>query len=126
MVQIVVRMGADGSEWGLVELQGQLDTKAGVSLDELHIGDLHFDETGIAHMIIGHHLLTGKVATLEKPFAVISRKTDELKTSSEVAMETGDETTGNTEYTIVAMIRRKVVFKVRPKPIVSTFSSKIE
>ena len=77
-------------------------------------------------MIIGHHLLTGKVATLEKPFAVISRKTDELKTSSEVAMETGDETTGNTEYTIVAMIRRKVVFKVRPKPIVSTFSSKIE
>lgn len=36
--------GQDPSEWGIVELQGQLDTKPGLKFDDLHIGDLHFDE----------------------------------------------------------------------------------
>jgi hypothetical protein len=41
----VTYRGQDLSEWGIVELQGQLETKDGLKFDDLHIGDLHFDET---------------------------------------------------------------------------------
>ena len=46
----------------------------------MHVGDLYFNSEGVASLIIGHHLLTGKVVDLEKPFAVLQRK----RTSPEV------------------------------------------
>lgn len=46
----------------------------------LHAGDLYFNSEGVASLIIGHHLLTGRVVDLEKPFAVLQRK----RTSAEV------------------------------------------
>lgn len=74
-------------------------------------------------MIIGHHLLTGKVTKLEKPFAVISKGSDCAHPAVD-AMETDTSHPGDTEYTVVAMIRKKVVFKVRPKPIVANSFSR--
>lgn len=103
-MQIVVRFADSPSEWGLVELQGVLETRRGCSFEGLHIGDLHFNSaTGTASLIVGHHLLTGKAVTLEKPLAVLQ------KCSS----------SSTPEYCVSALIRRKLVFKSRPKPIVS-------
>ena len=43
MVQILLRLSEKTGEWGLVELQGQLETRHQVPLDNMHVGDLHFD-----------------------------------------------------------------------------------
>ena len=43
MVQLVVRLSGSTGEWGLVELQGQLETRHGAPFDGMHLGDLHFD-----------------------------------------------------------------------------------
>lgn len=103
-MQIVVRLTNSPFKWGIVELQGVLETHQGHSFNGLHIGDLYLDTNKgtIANMIIGHHLLTGKVITLEEPLAVL------LKSSSSM-----------TEYDITAIITQKIVFKNRPKPIIS-------
>ena len=43
MVQLVIRMSDCPGEWGLVELQGQLETRDQAPFDNMHLGDLHFD-----------------------------------------------------------------------------------
>ena len=42
-MQLVVRLADSPGEWGLVELQGQLETRHGAAFDGMHVGDLHFD-----------------------------------------------------------------------------------
>lgn len=133
MVQLVVRMPGNVGEWGLVELQGQLETRDQVSFNDMHIGDLHFDTKGTPNLIIGHHLLTGKIVELEKPYAVLKKK---LVLSEENDMEPipsqdesmecefSDRRTNTsegccTEYEVVALITKKIIFKNRPKPIIT-------
>lgn len=43
MVQLLLRMSDSPGEWGLVELQGQLETRGEAPFDNMHLGDLHFD-----------------------------------------------------------------------------------
>lgn len=43
MVQLLLRMSESPGEWGLVELQGQLETRHQVPFDNMHLGDLHYD-----------------------------------------------------------------------------------
>lgn len=105
-MQLVVKLSPDSREWGLVELQGQLETREGSGFQGLHVGDLHFLSCDTASMIVGHHLLSGKVVTLDKPLAVLRKCVD-------------DEESGAPEYRIIAFITKKVIFKNRPKPIVS-------
>lgn len=42
-MQILLRLSEQTGEWGLVELQGQLETRHQAPLDNMHVGDLHFD-----------------------------------------------------------------------------------
>ena len=109
MVQILIRMSENPGEWGLVELQGQLETRNQVPFDNMHIGDLHFDAKGDPNLVVGHHLLTGKITELEKPFAVMRKRTGGGL----------DRSHRQTEYEIVALITKKMIFKNRPKPIIT-------
>ena len=139
MVQIVVRMSG-GEGWGLVELQGQLETRDQAPFDDMHIGDLHFDLRGTPSLVVGHHLLTGKVIELEKPFAILRKRSaaGDGKGCSELdvmegegnAADTADVEWGTrmgldsatkacTEYEVVALITKKIIFKNRPKPIIT-------
>ena len=125
MVQLLVRMCSGGAEWGLVEVQGQLETRDQVPFDNMHIGDLHFDSRGTPSLIVGHHLLTGKVLPLEKPFAVLRKKRvapksgDSEQSEMETEIVTGIGAGVNTEYEVVALITTKIIFKNRPKPIIT-------
>ena len=66
----------------------------------------------------------GKVANLEKPMLLLKkvRKTFERAKNDEEMDEGGDETAETkqtTEYVIEAIIKKKILFNKRPRPIVS-------
>ena len=102
-MQIVVRLNIEEeNQWGLIDLQGTLETIDGIS-SNMYIGDLHFASTRKAHLVVGHHLLTGEVVTLDTPLAIMQRVKHETRPS---------------EYIVTAIIKKKIIFKTRPKPLV--------
>lgn len=101
-MELVVKLCDNGTteEWGIIELQGEIATNSR-SYESLHIGDLHYNNTGrSANIIIGHHLLTGAVQEVDPPLAVLKRDED--------------------GYVVQALIKKKLIFKNRPKPLMST------
>lgn len=130
MVQMMVQMPGDVAEWGLVELQGLLETRDQIPLDGMHIGDLHFNSKGTPSLIVGHHLLTGKIVTLDKPYAMLKKRKQRApdacaEEGAELDSATGDAESGSChEYEVVALISKKIIFKNRPKPIVTKTSVK--
>lgn len=95
-------------------------------------------------MIIGHHILHGKETKMENPYAVLEKfvrdidpaeeedlnQTTNLDTTanrtvldSTIAIEHKSQTT--TEYRVRAIVRKKLVFKTRPKPIIANVAKSI-
>lgn len=88
----------------MIELQGELEGASSDQKSGEFIGDLHYDKSGIPILIIGMHLLQGKESNLLKPMAVLDKKY-----SNE----------GKTYYIVKSIVRKKLIFKGRPKPIVT-------
>lgn len=74
---------------------------------------------GTPSLIIGHHLLTGKVVELDKPLAVLAKRHSQQE-QSDLVDEMDSHKSGSTEYEIIALVRRKIIFKNRPKPIITS------
>lgn len=98
-------------EWLLFELQGTLDLDGDVASKLL--GHFAWRKDGHISLIIGHQLLDGKLVDMERPFIVVNgdnrARPSDIQAGSECA----------TSLAVNGVVRRKVVFKLRPKPIVA-------
>lgn len=102
-------------DWAIIDLQGDLKFERIENSDNQLIGDLHFTKTGVPILIIGIHVLHGKEMTLEKPLVVLERHRKNIRD------ETIEKEEQNimTEYIVKAVVKRKLLFKSRPKSIVT-------
>ncbi|XP_011637821.1 chromosome transmission fidelity protein 8 homolog [Pogonomyrmex barbatus] len=112
---MIVPIKRDGEieTWAIIDLQGDLKFEETDDPDNQLVGDLHFTKDGVPILIIGIHVLHGKEITLEKPLIVLEKhhNTDDKAT--------GEEATVKTEYLVKAIVKKKLLFKSRPKPIVT-------
>ncbi|XP_015729828.1 chromosome transmission fidelity protein 8 homolog isoform X2 [Coturnix japonica] len=97
MVQVIVSSAGAGclQRWVLLELQGDVEPRGGGELPGSLLGDLHY---------------TREVVQLEKPFAVL------MKQAADPA---------GTRYAVTALIKTKLLFKTRPKPIITNVPKKV-
>lgn len=65
-------------------------------------------------MLIGHHLLEGKIASLPKPLAVME------KTSTGGDTDENESDEKQVAWNIVGIVKRKIVFSKRPMPVLAT------
>lgn len=76
----------------------------------------HYIAQGNPIMIIGHHILHGKIQELDKPLLVITKDTNN---DEEGIMD------NNVKYGVTAVIKKKLIFKTRPKPIIGEMIKKL-
>ncbi|XP_055706289.1 chromosome transmission fidelity protein 8 homolog [Phlebotomus papatasi] len=130
-------------EWGFIELQGDLEVRGEQSMDKQFIGDLYYTKYGQPILIIGHHILHGREVTMEKPYAVLEKIVKPTEKSPEdenmevdvnqsisdsqildstVAIE--HKSRQKTEYLVKAIVKKKLIFRARPKPIIANVTKK--
>ncbi|XP_012274226.1 chromosome transmission fidelity protein 8 homolog [Orussus abietinus] len=114
---VPVKRDGQLTEWAMIELQGELKNATIDSTSNTFIGDLHFTKAGIPVLIIGIHILYGKEIKLDKPIAVLQKSRYD-KHGNPISEEFPADDY-KTEYVIKAVVKKKLVFKGRPKPIVT-------
>lgn len=131
----------------LIELQGSLEVQG--SADSQFVGTLEIDPKTVCallatimkrrtltqarrtfqdkpSLVIGPHLLEGKIVSLPTPLAIIKKKppsNDQMSGTDVDEDESGEE--AGVEWEISAIVRKKVVFAKRPMPVLNRPVSKI-
>ncbi|KAG8049474.1 hypothetical protein GUJ93_ZPchr0009g1505 [Zizania palustris] len=106
-------------EWAVVEVQGvvQLQPSFSGRIQGLHIGRLCAAASPSSKaaytFTVGYHELAGTKVTLKKPLLVLRKKAELANSSSSSAA------TAAAELEVVGVIRHKILFKDRPKALIS-------
>ncbi|KAI0637494.1 Ctf8-domain-containing protein [Trametes polyzona] len=112
----LAQFGSD--ELVLIEMQGALEVEG--NKDQQLVGKLRVDPaTKKPTLLIGHHLLEGKLVNLSKPLAILHRNARDAVEGSapeDAAQDQPKDTP--TSWDIVAVVKRKMVFSKRPMPMV--------
>ncbi|KDR78963.1 hypothetical protein GALMADRAFT_244659 [Galerina marginata CBS 339.88] len=124
----------------LIELQGLLEVELN-HLSERNgklVGKLKIDEaTNKPSLLIGHHLLEGKIAALPKPYAILFRTGPTRNTADQTHPEDdiddeamavdgdshspGHESSGQASsagWTVAGIVKKKIIFSKRPMPVI--------
>ncbi|CAN1267300.1 Chromosome transmission fidelity protein 8 homolog [Linum perenne] len=108
-IQVKCTCGAENCpEWAIVELQGVVEVQPAFEdkIQNLEIGRLCRPSDDDKYTLtIGYHELSGTKVALKKPLAVLKKvKPIEI---------------GKVELDVVGIIRSKILFKTRPKALIS-------
>lgn len=118
MVQVLVKINDDSQsvkEWAIIEIQGELESSTGDSIGGKLIGHLIFSSKGRPILIIGYHILYGKIVENNPPLAILKRsRSSQVLSSNPVYNDTV-----STDFTVLALVKKRITFKTRPKPIIS-------
>uniref|UniRef100_A0AAG5DNA6 Chromosome transmission fidelity protein 8 n=1 Tax=Anopheles atroparvus TaxID=41427 RepID=A0AAG5DNA6_ANOAO len=147
-------------EWCIVELQGDLEVRGERVMAGQFIGDLLYNKYGQPILIIGHHILHGRLQKIDKPLLVVEKRDlradghgddETMLDISQVVTTQGDEqeidstaqsiasnrtvldstvaiehkVVPKVEYLVRAVVRNKVLFKARPKPIIANVAKTV-
>ncbi|XP_057489677.1 uncharacterized protein LOC130775571 isoform X2 [Actinidia eriantha] len=93
-------------EWAIVELQGVIEPQPTFQdrLQNLEIGQLCHPTSQTYTFTVGYHELTGSKVPLKKPLLVLKK------------IRHADE---KVELEVVGIIRQRILFKTRPKALIS-------
>lgn len=108
-MQIVIKSssGKGPQEWSIIELQGELRANFQAVLEKAVLGDLHYTNQGEPLLIIGHHVLSGKVSKFERPLAIME-------------CVNANDNENDVKYELQGIVKQKLIFSERPRPIVAS------
>ncbi|KAL6838996.1 hypothetical protein ACP4OV_031223 [Aristida adscensionis] len=125
-MQIRVRCGCGAAacpEWAVVELQGVVQPQPSFAGDirGLHVGRLCSAAASPSSkaeftFTVGYHELAGARVTLKKPLLVLRKK---KTTTTPQEEEDAAAAAAEVELEVVGVIRHKILFKDRPKALIS-------
>ncbi|CAG0884322.1 unnamed protein product [Darwinula stevensoni] len=110
-------------KWSIIELQGDLEACDSDGLAGKFIGDLHFTKDNIPILVIGHHILHGKVEKVDPPLAVVKKLPS--SSSSGNLNSKNEEREDHPAYVVQGLVTRKLFFKGRPRPIITNVPKQV-
>mmetsp|Transcript_25759 Transcript_25759/g.43177 ORF Transcript_25759/g.43177 Transcript_25759/m.43177 type:complete len:140 (+) Transcript_25759:121-540(+) len=110
------------NEWAILEFQGEIELQSSdLSLNNLEVGTLCQLSSKAIKITVGYHEIEGTLTALKKPVVLLRSR---FATSDEQAsaMQTSDdpeELEVCEGFDIVGVVRKKFMFKHRPKALIS-------
>ncbi|XP_078440245.1 chromosome transmission fidelity-like protein [Wolffia australiana] len=112
-IQVQCACGDGGClEWAIVELQGVVEANSSIQdqIQNFEIGRLCCTSQSAYTFTVGYHELSGKKVPLKKPFLVLKKRKEKLQNGEE---------SSTTALEVVGIIRHRILFKDRPKALIS-------
>ncbi|KAI3958358.1 hypothetical protein MKW98_011046 [Papaver atlanticum] len=116
----------DGScpEWAIVEIQGMIEVQPCFKdrIQNLEIGILCRTSSEENYTFtVGYHELSGTKMKLKKPYLILKKKRTILDSipDEEEDVSKANSPKIETELEVIGIIRHRILFKTRPKPLIS-------